>query len=205
MIARVEKLWTDANISRSTRDSLVDTATAIMSSRASDFGDEHHPAFLHPLRTAILLMEADETDPRAHAVALVLDTEGRQPDADDIREAILRTGRAWGLDLDGEEVEVGALTTADPGERLELLVLAHSWLRNAWLAERLDQIRHLHLWAGPDRTRAALERAEREEHPLAGRVGGRLHRAWSDWLDKARRYRLAERAEKRAVSAPDGA
>lgn len=184
MIARVEKLWMDAEIPRSARDSLIERAEQVMEARTSLFADDHHPAFLHPLRTAQLLLEADETDPRAHTAALVLDTEGPGPNSD--------------------RDDVTDLVTAGPDERLERLVLADPWLRNAWLAERLDQIRHLHLWAGPERTRAALERAEREEQPLAGRVGGRLERAWSDWLDKTRRYRIVERAETRPFGASGG-
>ena len=187
MIARLEKVWGDAGIEPSALVSLVGRAETVMARRTATFADEHHPAFLHPLRTALLLLEADEVDPRAHAAGLGLDTEG------DAREEAMEHGS------ESDEADVAELLVAGPDERLELLVVAEPWVRHTWLAERLDQIRHLHLWAGPDRTRTALERAEREELPLAGRVGGRLERAWTDWLDKARRYRLVERAETRPV------
>jgi len=184
MIARLERIWPDAGIAPSACASLVDRAERAMQSRSTRFADEHHPAFLHPLRTAVLLLEADETDPQAHTVALELDTEGGGGAPD--------------------RAEVRALLAARADERLEVLVLAEPWLLHTWLAERLDQIRHLHLWAGPDRTRTALERAEREELPLARRVGGRLERAWVDWLDKAHRYRLVERSETRPVDDAGG-
>ncbi len=192
MIARLEKVWGDAEIEPSALVSLVDRAERIMARRAAAFADEHHPAFLHPLRTAVLLLEADEVDPRAHAAALGLDTE--RDSGGDAME-----GRS-----EPDDANVAAVLVAGPDERLELLVVAEPWVRHTWLAERLDQIRHLHLWAGPVRTRTALERAEREELPLAGRVGGRLERAWADWLDKARRYRLVERAETRPVGDTKG-
>lgn len=192
MLARVEKVWADADIPPVECSTLVDRATRVMEDRTSLFADEHHPAFLHPLRTAVLLLDADEIDPRAHATVLLLDSEGPDP-------------TSLALDPGSPDLAVVVdLIMAESDERLERLVLADPWLRNAWLAERLDHIRHLHLWAGADRTRAALERAEREEQPLARRVGGRLERAWSDWLDKARRYRLVQRAETRPVSAPGG-
>lgn len=197
MIARLDRDWREAGLSPADRGRLVRRAGEVMADRAVRIPDEHHPAFLHPLRTVLLLLEASETDPRAHETALVVDSErpgtaedpqGREPSED--REDGSASGPA------PEALEVFG---APHAERLERLVVAAPWVRRTWLAERLDHLRHLHLWAGPERTRTALDRAEEEEAPLAAREGGRLHRAWADWMDKARRFGLAERAETRPI------
>ncbi len=171
MIARVERAWRDADLPADARAALAERAGEVMTLRREEFDDEHHPAFLHPLRTILLLLEIGETDPRAHAAALA-------PDSAELLELVRYDD-----------------------ERLERLLLAEAWLRRSWLAGRLDRIRHLHLWAGPDATREALERADAEEAPLAYREGGRLARAWADWMEKARRHRLVERAETRPPAA----
>jgi hypothetical protein len=185
MVARLGREWHDAGLPAEDRSGLVRRATEVMDVRASRFADDHHPAFLHPLRTVLLLLEIGETDPRAHACALVADSESDE--------------RADGADVDPAPGDAFDVFRTDDEERLERLLLADPWVRRTWLAERLDHVRHLHLWAGTDRTRAALERAEIQEAPLALREGGRLQRAWDDWLDKARRHRLVERAETRSI------
>lgn len=185
MVARLGREWHDARIATEDHAALVRRATNVMADRATRFIDDHHPAFLHPLRTVLLLLEIGETDPRAHAAALELDSE--------------RESRADGAGPDRDDTPASTLLWASDDERLELLLLTEPWVRRTWLAERLDHVRHLHLWAGDGRTRAALARAAVEEAPLALREGGRLHRAWADWMDKADRHRLAERAEVRVI------
>jgi len=159
------------------------TASEVMAERSGRFSDAHHPAFLHPLRTSTLLLEFGERSPDAHRGILLLDTEGG----------------SRGDGLPDPPAPLDELASRDPEELLEGLLLAERWVRSAWLAERLDHIRHLHLWAGAARTAAALDVAEAREAPLAAREGGRCARAWADWMDKARRFRLAERAEARPV------
>jgi hypothetical protein len=185
MVARLGREWHDAGFSTEDRAGLVERATEVMAIRASRFGDDHHPVFLHPLRTVLLLLEIGETDSRAHTSALLIDSESGGP--------------ASRLVLDPFPEAASEVFEAGEDERLERLLLADAWVRRTWLVERLDHVRHLHLWAGPARTRDAIERAELEEAPLATREGGRLQRAWADWMDKARRHRLVERAESRPI------
>ncbi|MDT8368797.1 MAG: hypothetical protein RQ745_06290, partial [Longimicrobiales bacterium] len=139
-----------------------------------------------PLRAVLILLEAGIPDPRAATLVLRYDSEWDGPNPDE-------TG---GADDASPGAHLDAL--ADPEGRLEHLVSSPAWVVSGWLAERLDHLRHIHLWAGPERTREALERARLEEAPLATRLGGRLDRALADWLEKAVRYRLVERATVRA-------
>jgi len=183
MLARLAREWARSEVPAQEIEELERVATGVMRERSDRFEDEHHPAFLHPLRTVTLLLEVGEASAAAHRTALLLDTESA-PDA------------AVGEELPPEALH---LRTRAPDELVELLLLAEPWLRTAWLAERLDQIRHLHLWAGEDRTREALTTAETREVPLAQREGGRLSRAWTDWMGKAARYRIVARAELRPI------
>lgn len=179
MVARLVREWADAGLADADVDSLHRRAAEVMRERSARFADEHHPAFLHPLRTVTLLAEAGELSLVAHAAALSVDTES-----------------AGGAPVTSDApTEVADLVGTAPAEMLEELLMAEPWVRRVWLAERLDQIRHLHLWAGEARTAAALALAGERELPLAHREGGRLARAWTDWMDKAERYRLVSRAK----------
>jgi len=133
--------------------------------------DDHHPDYLHPSRTALILMDdAHVTEPRVIAAALV--TETRTPDLAVPAVALKRLGAG-----------VVAIVTEVPvhdsqGESLtEWLVGASLDARLVAVAERLDHARHLHLrdrdeWGPYHRitceTYSAV--ADRTEATLAGRI-----------------------------------
>lgn len=181
MVARLVRAWRDAGLDPADVARLEDRAMRVMAHRSGRFADDHHPAFLHPLRSVLLLLEVGDVGVEAHEALLALDTEAAGGRADP--------------DARVESEDLRAVLEASADERLEALLTAPGPVRRMWLVERLDQLRHLHLWGGSARTRAALERARSEEGPLATREGGRLATAWADWIDKAGRFRLVERAK----------
>jgi len=183
MIARLVRTWREGSLAEPDIGRLTDLAVEVMEERGRRFADDHHPAFLHPLRTVTLLAEAAEPGAPAQRLALLLDTESAPPgpSSPDVAEA------------------VDELFEGPDDELLERLLVTEPWIRTTWLAERLDHLRHLHLWAGEARTSEALAVAQERELPLARRDGGRLARAWLDWMEKARRYRLVARAEVRSI------
>jgi hypothetical protein len=180
MVERVAGALENSAFSDVDRARLTDLARRVMAARNPRYADEHHPALLHPLRALLLVLETASPDPRACAVALACDTvEGEI--AGDPEEEVAAA--------------LAPLVTSDGETDVEALVTAPAWVLHGWLAARLDHARHLHMWAGPERTAAEFASASEVEAPLARRAGGRLERAWADWLGKAGRYRLASRAD----------
>lgn len=126
--------------------------------------DDHHPDFLHPARTILILMDdAAIADPDTLAGAALLET----------RDPALRATLPQIQEL-GETVLMVARGVADRGEAerlLEDLVTAKDGVRLAAVAERLDHARHLHLrpreeWAPYHAvTRAAFAPAAARAHP----------------------------------------
>jgi hypothetical protein len=185
MVDRVARALDDTPFPEPDRARLEDLARRVMAARSDRFADEHHPALLHPLRAVLLLLETDAPDARSCEAALVLDRDSAEarPDA----------GAPPEIEA---PPEVEDLLRAEEDERLEALLAGPEWLLRAWLAVRLDHLRHLHMWAGVERTEREVSAASELDGPLAARVGGRLDRAWADWLGKAARYRLAARADR---------
>lgn len=130
--------------------------------------DEHHPDYLHPARTAIILMDdAEVADAAVLAAALITET----------RDPALRPGphAAAGLPDDVRALAAAVPDPAEHGRVLERLVVADATVRLVALAERLDHARHLHLrdpgeWRGyHDLTCAAYAPAAARTHPVLDR------------------------------------
>ncbi|MDX1674120.1 MAG: hypothetical protein R3314_04880 [Longimicrobiales bacterium] len=100
--------------------------------------EDHHPDYLHPARTALILMDdTGESDPVTLAAAIF--TETRDPALGaPARERARVSPEAASL--------ADAIPAADAGDRLleSLLALPTPGARIA-AAERLDHVRHLHL------------------------------------------------------------
>lgn len=152
---------------------LVDAFRTAMEPRRKRILEDHHPDYLHPARTALILMDdARIADPSVLAVALFAETRDRELAASP--EAMGRVS---------DDVARAATSLPDPqreGDRLlERLLALPEGLARVVLAERLDHARHLHL-----RDRAEWEPYHdltcRVYAPLAGRIdrtlAGRL--AW---------------------------
>lgn len=139
-----------------------------MRQRLSAVLDDHSPAYLHPARTALILMD-DAGVSHATTLAAALLTE--------TRDTALRADAAE-VERLGEAVRglVAAMPRPDPEERvLESLVTADAQARLIAVAERLDHARHLHLrppeeWPGYHAlTCASYAPAAARAHPLLGR------------------------------------
>lgn len=156
-----------------------------MEPRVAAFADDHHPLFLHPGRSAlVLLRDVGCADPVVLAAAALLESE----------DAELRIGR----DRAEAEVdrEVAALVAAVPLSRspslAEDLVTADEAVRLVALAERLDHLRHAHLRGADHAWRAAAHaEAEAVYRPVAHRTQARLAQRYDHWCRTFARGLLA--------------
>lgn len=146
-----------------------------MQPRVARLADDHHPAYLHPGRSALILMhDARSVGPEGLVLACVLESQ----------DTALR------VPLPSLEETLGASTLAAvsaiplPGDErlLERLVALEEGPALAALAERLDQVRHLHLredlhaaWADH---RSEVEGVWR---PFADRLEPRLAIRFDHW------------------------
>lgn len=152
-----------------------------MEPRRALLDDDHHPAFLHPARTVlVLLADTPERDGvRLSAAALL---ESMEPalvvPPDRVRERL--SSRV----AEVLEAAPHPIPGEDPGATLERLVTAPPELARLVLAERLDQVRHLHLH--PQREFRARVHQETGSLwlPVARRVDPRLARRFEWWWSR---------------------
>lgn len=151
---------------------ILDAFSAAMQPRRDRIADDHHPDYLHPARTALILMDdARESDPTVLAMALFCET--RDPSLAASIGAIERISRAVAEGL------AGIPLPSHGGEPLieSLLALSPGQSRVA-VAERLDHARHLHL---RDREEWAVYHAT--TCAVYARVAGRVHATLGERLD----------------------
>lgn len=173
MIQRIERTALRNGVDRDAVVLLRDTLRTVLERRRS-FLDEDHGDFLHPARTALILMDDLGVTDAATLIAAVL-AETRDP-ALAPPSGLLRSAGA----------ETVAILDAVPGyqvedERLaEALVVAPAPARFVALAERLDHARHLHLRERPEWT--AYHRTTcRTYAPVAERTEPRIGRRFAWW------------------------
>ncbi len=133
--------------------------------------DDHDPAYLHPGRSALILLnDAGERDPLTLAATLTLDSHMPEwaPSAAAIAEPSVLELRA-------------AVPLSGADDLAERLVVAESNLRLMALAERLDQLRHAHLWTDLDARRVAHAEACSVYAPVADRTHPVLARRYAWW------------------------
>jgi len=153
----------------------LDLAHALaMGPRSALLADDHAPDFLHPGRTAlILLLDLEEWDADLLAAALFVESE--RPElavgAERVRDAL----------GDGVADWVAAVPSPAAEDLVERLILADEPVQRIVLAERLDHLRHAHLWTDLERRRAAHEGAVAVYAPLADRVHPTLARRYRWW------------------------
>ena len=172
-----------ASIVRATRErglapegvDLVSRAHALaMRSRIELLEDDHHPSYLHPGRSVlVLLRDVGPLPAEILATAAVHDTEdedlrvGLDAVRDTLGEAVAALVES--LPLPGDDRLAERLITLDEGPLL------------AALAERLDHLRHAHM--REDRTwwRAIHEEAGAVWVPVAERTHARLATRYRHW------------------------
>lgn len=149
--------------------------TLAMAPRVAALDDDHHPLYLHPGRSALILMrDVGTTDPTVLAGALLTESEDEA-----FRIPVSRVGEAVGD-------EVARLVSVIPGpgdeDLAEALVVAEEEVRLVALAERLDHLRHAHLReADPGWKRLIHEQAVRVYQPVAHRTHPRLAQRYDHW------------------------
>ncbi len=149
---------------------------AALAVRVARLDDDHDPAYLHPARTILILLEdvgiIDPVVLSAAALTETLDPELAAAPPDDPA-----------LEPESLELLDEVPVPARDGERLlENLVTASEAARLIALAERLDHARHLHL---TDRGRWTWVHAETCEVylPVAMRTDATLARRLRRWCD----------------------
>lgn len=146
-----------------------------MGPRVQAIDDDHHPLFLHPGRSVlILLRDAAVTEPIILAAAALTESEdpGFRIDARDVRALV------------GGEVAdlVEAVPLAGSDSLAEALVTASERVRLIALAERLDHLRHAHLRDADEAWRRTVHaEASRIYLPVAERTHERLAQRYRHW------------------------
>jgi hypothetical protein len=143
-----------------------------MAPRIERLSDDHHPAFLHPGRSVLVLVrDVGAVPSETLVVAALLETEDAE-----LRVSMDEVARVGPRTLD----DLSAMPLPGDERLMERLVGLPRGLALAVLAERLDHLRHLHLredlwphWVERHRevVEAWLPFAERAEPGLATRFG----------------------------------
>ena len=145
-----------------------------MGPRVEQLDDDHHPDYLHPGRSVlILLRDVGHSDAVSLAASALLESE-----SESLRVALSRVEPVVGADVARVLSEIPG-----PGdERLvERLVLLPVTSRLAALSERLDQLRHAHLHEDRDWWAAIHEEATRAWLPVAERTHERIAQRYRHW------------------------
>ncbi len=137
--------------------------------------DDHHPAYLHPGRVALILLN-DVPDATAESIELAVLIESRDPE--------LRVGDDLVRAQVGEGVAAARATIPSPGSEdlTERLVTLDDATALATLAERLDHLRHEHLRDRVTPWPQMVEEVSAVWLPVADRRSSTLARRYRHWL-----------------------
>lgn len=167
---------------------LVSRAHALaMGPRVRQLPDQDHPLYLHPGRSAlVLLRDAGMHDPVLLAAAVLAESEDEELAVDpDALPAMTRRdeGARRAADL------VKQLPRSGSDRLAEDLLAAPDEARLVALAERLDHLRHAHLRGDPTWRRRVHDEALRVYGPVAERTHEGLARRYRYWCGMfGRRY-----------------
>ncbi len=174
MADRVKRTAEVVGVNRSGRDLIGRAIETAMAPRLAGLDDDHHPDYLHPGRTAVVLLDdVGLADPVALAAACLLDTRRDDLELPD-REVTEQVSPA-----------VTAFRNAVPRSSsvtlLEDLLASEPNVALVALAERLDQIRHAHLGGDLSEARAAHQEASEVYLKMAERTHARLAARYTSW------------------------
>jgi (p)ppGpp synthase/HD superfamily hydrolase len=153
-----------------------------MEPRRERLGDPHHPDFLHPGRTVLILaVDAGVRDPIVLAAGALLESE---------RADLRVPGERIAAELGAALADWVASVPLPGGDIAEALVTAPTTVRMVALAERLDHCRHAKFW--PER--ADQDRIHGEAMavygPVAERTDEALARRFAHWSEAFGRRRV---------------
>jgi (p)ppGpp synthase/HD superfamily hydrolase len=174
MADRVDRTASAAGVDRSGRDLIRTAIEAARAPRLAVIDDDHDPDYLHPGRTAVILLDdVGLADPVVLAAACVLDTRRNHLEPPD-REVTEHVSAA---------VTAFRKVVPRPGSvtLLEDLLASERDVVLVALAERLDQVRHAHMWGDPAEARAAHRQASEVYLKMAERTHARLASRYTHW------------------------
>jgi (p)ppGpp synthase/HD superfamily hydrolase len=176
MAASVARTAKDAGLGPDEVELLGRAHALAMAPRIAALDDDHHPAYLHPGRAAlILLRDVGPVPVETLCAAAVHETEdaGLRVPLDDVRAVL------------GDEIADIVASLPVPGDErlLERLVTLDEGALLAALAERLDQLRHAHVRKDHDLDwrRRIHEEAGAVWGPVAERTHPRLADRFRHW------------------------
>lgn len=142
--------------------------------RLAAIDDDHHPDYLHAGRSTIVLLDDVALfEPVALAAACLLDTRRPELQASDADAA---------ADVGGEVLAFRSMVPRAGSERLlEDLLTQEAAVVLVALTERLDHLRHAHLWGAADEAREAHAEASRVYLPIAERAHTVLAGRYRHW------------------------
>ena len=188
MSVRIERTARAAGVDRSGTDLIGTAIKAAMAPRLAVIDDDHDPDYLHPGRTVVVLLDdVGLADPVALAAACLLDTRRGDLEAPDreVSEHVSPAVTAFR----------GAIPRSGSATLLEDLLASEHDIVLVALAERLDQVRHGHLWGNLSEARAAHREATEVYLKMAERTQARLAARYASWC---RAFR-----ERYLIDAPD--
>ena len=174
MAGRVDQTAAGAGVDRPGRDLIGKAIEVAMSPRVAAIDDDHDSDYLHPGRTALVLLDdVGLADPVALAAACLLDTrrDDLEPSDREVTEQVSPAVTAF-RNAVPRSSSITLLEDLLASERDHILVA---------LAERLDQIRHAHLWGDLSEARAAHQEASEVYLKMAERTHARLAARYASW------------------------
>jgi (p)ppGpp synthase/HD superfamily hydrolase len=174
MSVRVEQTAQTAGVDNSGRHLIRSAIEAAMAPRLAVIDDDHDHDYLHPGRTVVILLDdVGLFDPVALAAACLLDTRRLELEApdDEISAHVSPDVTAFrnAVPRSGSDTLLEDLLASEP----DVVLVA--------LAERLDQVRHAHLWGNVPEARAAHKEASEVYRRMAARTHAQLAARYSSW------------------------
>ena len=174
MADRVDRTAAAAGVDRLGRDLIGMAIEAARAPRLAAIDDDHHPDYLHPGRTAVVLLDdVGLSDPVALAAACLLDT--RRGDLEPPDREVTKHVSAAVTAFRSVVPRPGSVTL------LEDLLASEPDVVLVALAERLDQVRHAHMWGALTEARAAHQEASEVYLKMAERTHARLAARYTNW------------------------
>lgn len=174
-------------LDRDDANRLGDLFLLAMRRRAPAIADDHHPDFLHPARTALILL--DDVGVRNAAVlqAAVLQDTAR-PDHAMTPDEVERSAGADVARIIARLPSPGA----DPRDIIETLVTLPPDVLALYLAARLDHARHIHLRGDPAEWQTTHDQVTEALTPLAHRRNALLAKRFERWARAFRKRFLGQ-------------
>lgn len=171
---RLTDLGEALGIDRSGRDLISRGYALAMEPRRATLSDDHDPEYLHPGRCAVILMDdLGCIDPATIAAVALLESESPN---------LAVPPREIEAGLGGDVARlVGGVPLSGAEDLAEQLVVGTEVTRVLALVERLDQVRHAHLWPDMERRRRVHAEACSVYLPVAVRTDATLARRYTWW------------------------